>query len=349
MPNRVPFEFCNEKVAPGEARIINIPLSNLATHTPMNLPVHVTHGRRDGPVLFVSAAIHGDEIIGVEIIRRLLKLKALKRIRGTLMLIPIVNVYGFIAHERYLQDRRDLNRCFPGTTKGSLASQIAKRFMTEVVERSDVGIDIHTALVNRHNLPQIRGDLSKRRVLEMGKAFGAPLLLNSNLRDGSLRQAGQEVDVDILLYEGGEGLRFDERSVKTGVRGVLRVMQYLGMLGKDVVKPSKTIPVIAQSASWVRAPEGGIVRFHKRLGERISEGEVMGVVADPFGKKETEIIPAFDGVLIGINKLPIVNQGDAIFNIAKVGDGERAEQKVDRLDADLENDPVLNPGADYLT
>jgi len=349
MTKRAPFRFCEESVAAGEARIIDIPLSNLATHTQMYLPVHITHGRKDGPTLFVSAAIHGDEIIGVEIIRRLLKLKALRSIRGTLMLIPIVNVYGFIAHERHLQDKRDLNRSFPGTTKGSLASQIAKRFMTEVVERSDVGIDIHTALVNRHNLPQIRGDLSKPRVMEMGKAFGAPVLLNSNIRDGSLRQAGQEVGVDILLYESGEGLRFDERSIKTGVRGVLRVMQALGMVSKNVVKPTRTIPVVSQSASWVRAPVGGVVRFHKKLGDQISEGEIIGVVADPFGQTETEIIPAFDGVLIGINKLPVVNQGDALFNIARVSDGEKAERKVGRLEQELESDPVLNPGADYLT
>lgn len=349
MAKRQPFGFCDQLVAPGETRIINIPLSNLATHTPMNLPVHITHGKRDGPTLFVNAAIHGDEIIGVEIIRRLLKLKALKTIKGTLMLIPIVNVYGFIAHERYLQDRRDLNRSFPGNMKGSLASQIARRFMTEVVERADVGIDIHTALVNRHNLPQIRGDVSHPRVLEMAKLFGAPMILNSNIRDGSLREAAQEVGVDILLYEAGEGLRFDEKSIRIGVRGVLRIMQYLGMIGKNVVKPSRVHPVIAQSSSWVRAPGGGIVRTRKDLGDRISEGEVVGVVSDPFGETEVEITAPFDGVMIGRNKLPVVNQGDALFHIARVGDGEKAERKLTTLDRELEKDPVLNPGADYLT
>ena len=191
MAARSPIRIAGFSVEPGRRGTVDLPLPQLYTHTPLTMPVHVVHGRRPGPCLFVSAAIHGDELNGVEIIRRVLGRPALSRLRGTLLAVPIVNVYGVIHHSRYLPDRRDLNRSFPGSERGSLASRLAHVFMTEIVARCEYGIDLHTAAYHRCNLPQIRADLGDERTAELAHAFAAPVVLDSRVRDGSLR----EVDV----------------------------------------------------------------------------------------------------------------------------------------------------------
>ena len=210
MERRPAFEIGGQRIAAGTRARVDIPVSQLSNHTPVNLSVEVIHGRRAGPVLFVSAAIHGDEVIGVEILRRLLRAAPLTAMTGTLLAVPIVNTFGFLNHSRYLPDRRDLNRVFPGVAQGSMASQLAHIFMQEVVRRADVGIDLHSAAIHRTNLPQLRLTPGNERLAELGAAFGAPVMMEAKLREGSLRMAAEEAGVDVLLYEGGEGLRFDE-------------------------------------------------------------------------------------------------------------------------------------------
>jgi len=222
--------IAGQEIEAGQRRSINIPVARLYTHTEMSMPVHVLRGKKDGPRMFVSAAIHGDEIIGVEIIRRLLKLKILQRLRGTLIAVPVVNVYGFINHTRYLPDRRDLNRFFPGSQKGSLTSRLAEIFMAEIVANCTLGIDLHAGYHHRINLPHIRACLGNAETEKLAFAFGAPVILNADLRDGSLRQAAEEKGMPMLLYESGEALRFDEFAVRAGVKGVLAVMRAIGML-----------------------------------------------------------------------------------------------------------------------
>src|SRR6056297_4152673 len=229
------FDINGEQIATGSRRTVEIPVSTLTDDTPVHLSVHVIHGRRPGPVLFVSAAIHGDEVIGVEIMRRLLRAKPLDSMAGTLLAVPIVNTFGFLNHSRYLPDRRDLNRCFPGHATGSMASRLAHIFMTEVVNRSDLGIDLHSAAIRRNNLPQLRLTAGNDRLRDLADVFGAPVVMTSNLRDGSLRMAAEDAGVDVLLYEGGEGLRFDELPAQAGVSGILRVMNHLGMIGQKGV------------------------------------------------------------------------------------------------------------------
>src|SRR6056297_3087123 len=225
-----PFEIGDTAVAPGTRERVDIPVSTLSNHTPVHLSVEVVHGRRPGPVLFVSAAIHGDEVIGVEIVRRLLRATPLKSMAGTLLAVPIVNTFGFLNHSRYLPDRRDLNRVFPGLSAGSMASQLAHIFMQDVVMRADVGVDLHSAAINRTNLPQVRMSPDNPRLAELGAAFGAPVMMESRLREGSLRMAAEAAGVGVLLYEGGEGLRFDEAAARAGMAGTLRVMRRLGMI-----------------------------------------------------------------------------------------------------------------------
>lgn len=305
-------------IAPGERRTIDLPAARLYTHAPLPMPVHVVNGRHDGPRLFVSAAIHGDEINGVEVIRRLLRLPALKRLRGTLVAIPIVNVHGFIHHTRYLPDRRDLNRSFPGSDEGSLASRLASLFMNEIVEHCTHGIDLHTGAVHRDNLPQIRANLDDPETERLARAFGVPVLLNATLRDGSLREAAAAHGIPMLLYEAGEALRFDEVAIRAGVSGVVSVMRALDMLPASKRKARHTAtPLVARTSTWVRATESGILRAMVSLGSQVKKGGLLGMVADPFGEHEYEITSPVAGIVIGRTNLPLVNEGEGLFHIAR--------------------------------
>ncbi|MDP8913345.1 MAG: succinylglutamate desuccinylase/aspartoacylase family protein [Pseudomonadota bacterium] len=334
------FTIGGERIAAGERRLVNLPLSALSNQTPMTVPVSVVHGRREGPTLFVSAAIHGDELTGVAICRRLLASKALNVARGTLLMVPIVNAFGFISHSRYLPDRRDLNRSFPGNPKGSLAAQLACLFFSEVVARSDYGIDLHSAAIHRSNLPQIRVDSEQAEALELARAFGAPIIVHSGLRDGSLREAARAKGVPVIVYEAGEGLRVDEMSVSVGMRGVLRVMAHLGMLrrSRDLRRPE---PVLSTSSRWVRAEESGLFRAFREIGAHVKAGEVIGLIADPYGRHETELKASITGIVIGRANIPAINQGDALFHIAKVEDASKVGEHFDRLEQLLDEDEII--------
>jgi len=339
MDRRRPFEINGETVAPGTRARVDIPVSTLSNHTPVNLSVEVLHGRRPGPVLFVSAAIHGDEVIGVEIMRRLLRATPLKGMAGTLLAVPIVNTFGFLGHSRYLPDRRDLNRVFPGTSEGSMASQLAHIFMHEVVRRADVGIDLHSAAIHRSNLPQIRLTPGNARLQELGRAFGAPVIMESKLREGSLRMAAEMAGVDVLLYEGGEGLRFDEFAVRAGLNGILRVMHHLKMIGGKSVPKVPAPPVRATRSTWYRAPRGGLFRGYLTLGDAVQPGTVLGAVANAFGDIETEMVADVTGIIIGRANLPVVYEGDALFHVAET---PRAEAAADGISAQLDAAPLYD-------
>jgi len=311
-----PFELAGVEVQPGTRASIQVPVSQRYVSGEVSLPVCVIHGRRAGPTLFVSAAIHGDEINGVEIIRRLLKRSGLGKLHGTLIAVPVVNVYGFIAHTRYLPDRRDLNRSFPGSTTGSLAARLAGTFMTEIVKKATHGIDLHTGSLHRANLPQIRANLESEECSELAQSFGAPVIINSPLRPGSLRQAMTNLGIPIIVYEAGEALRFDELSIKGGVAGVLSVMRSIGMLPAKVTKRRKVEPFVAHGSMWVRAPDSGILVSKVPLGASVTKGELLGTVSDLLGGDESEVYSPTDGIMIGRANLPLVNEGDALFHIA---------------------------------
>lgn len=304
------------RIKPGQRVTIAVSVARLYTHTQMAMPVHVVHGRREGPRLFVSGAVHGDEIIGTEIIRRLIKLKRLKSIRGTLMAVPVVNVYGFLQHSRYSPDRRDLNRFFPGSEKGSLTSQLADTVMAEVIQGSTHGIDLHAGSNHRANLPQVRAAIDDPETLRLAKAFKVPVIINARTREGSLRHAAVEMGIPTLLYEAGEALRFDEMAIRAGLRGVMSVMQTLGMLTAKQSPTSDIDPLIADTTSWVRAPVSGILRMKVPLGGRVARNSKIGEIADPFGGEEVEIRSPVSGIVIGRLNLPLVHRGDAVIHIA---------------------------------
>ena len=315
---QAPIEIGGISVAAGESRYIDLPLPPLYTHTSVAMPVHVIHGKQAGPILFVTAAIHGDEINGIEIIRRLLSLKSLQNITGTLIAVPVVNVYGFVSQSRYLPDRRDLNRSFPGSKRGSMAARLADTLMTEIIDKCTHGIDFHTAAAGRTNLPQIRADLDKHPGLfELANAFAPPIILDASNRSGTLRSTVG--DKPVLLYEAGEALRFDEAAIRTGVQGALRVMRYLKMLA-PLKKSSEELPNtrVSRDSMWMRASQSGIVRSRVPLGSMVEAGQVLGLIADPFGESQEEIRSSIEGVIIGQTKLPLVHEGDALFHVASI-------------------------------
>ncbi len=342
-----PIKINGQTVNPGERQTINMPVAKLYTHTNLAMPVHVINGRRDGPTLFVCAAIHGDELNGVEIIRRLLKYPALKRLRGALIAIPIVNVHGFLDRSRYLPDRRDLNRSFPGLERGSLAARIAHLFMDEIVDQSQYGIDLHTGGVHRTNLPHIRAYLDDEETARIAKAFGTPVMINADLRDGSLRQAAVEKGVPMLLYEAGEALRFDEVSIRAGVRGVINVMRALKML-PSTGHPRKKEPrsVVARTSSWVRAPESGIFRASVPIGAKVDKGGLLGMVSDSFGESELEVRAPNGGIVIGRTNLPLIHEGEALFHLARFQKVEAVSARVEAFQEDLLPEDVPDEGAE---
>ena len=326
MPNS-DFVLGGVEIPRGTQVTVNIALPKMY-NTPTSLPVRVIRGKKDGPVVFISAAIHGDELNGIEIIRRFRKLSILKRIRGTVILVPIVNVYGIMTLSRYLPDRRDLNRSFPGSQKGSLAGRIAHIFFDEIVSKCDLGIDLHTGAIHRSNLPQVRTNIENAYIFNLAKAFGAPVVLHSEIRDGSLRAVAQEEGIPILLYEAGEALRFDEKSIRIGVHGIVNVLRENNMLPKVSRKKPPKLPVITKSSQWVRASESGILRTIKALGDTVQKDEVVAYIDEPMDDVYFEIKASFDGIIIGKSEIPLVQAGDAVFHIARFRDLETAEHKI---------------------
>ena len=334
------FTLGEADVQPGQRATVNLPVSVLSNHTHVTLPVHVVHGEEHGPVIFLSGAIHGDEIQGVEIIRRILNHPALTRLKGTLLAVPIVNSFGFLNHTRYMPDRRDLNRCFPGSDRGSLASQVADIFFREIVLKCRFGIDFHTAALHRTNLPQIRLAPDEPELLAMAEAFAPPVILLSKLREKSLRLTAGEAGVKVLLYEGGEALRFDELSIDAAVRGALRVMSYLGMIDPLAGKPLAST-VFSDASAWVRAPESGILHTTRHIGDRVGKQEVVGVVADPLGTSSLPLVAEEDGIIVGRTNLPIVNRGDAVFHIARARPLATIKEYGDQAAALADEDEII--------
>lgn len=330
MPKRekTPLILGGVEIPKGSRKRIDIELPRFYG-TPTNLHVHVFRGRQNGPTIFISAAIHGDELNGVEIIRRIRQLHLLKSLKGTIIFVPIVNIYGVMNLSRYLPDRRDLNRSFPGSEKGSLASRVAHTFYTEVIEKCDFGIDLHTASIHKTNLPQIRTNIDNPYTLELAKAFEAPVILNSELRDGSLRAESQDNGTPMLLYEAGEALRFDEKAIKIGVRGVLNVLRTLKMLPTLSKKSSKRQSIVTKKSSWIRAAESGFIRTLKELGDTVEQGDVIAYIYEVFDDTQYRVLAPFDGIIIGKTQIPLAHEGDALFHIAAFADLEHAEKRME--------------------
>ncbi len=321
---------------------IELPLPPLYVASNVSMPVHIIRGKKPGPIMFISAAVHGDELNGTEIIRRVLNKPALNRLAGTLIAVPVVNVYGVITRSRYLPDRRDLNRCFPGSESGSLAARLADMFLKEIVSKCTHGIDLHTGAINRTNLPQIRANLDHADTLSIAEVFNVPVLLNSSIIAGSLRQAAAKYDIPVLIYEAGEALRYDEVSIRAGVKGIINVMRKLNMLTPSRKKNVFLEPFVARSSFWLRAQSSGLFRKACPLGNRVKRGEVMGFIDDPFSGEEWEVIAPHNGIVIGCIQTMLVHEGEALFHIARFEDVHEVASNVDLFQTEHNPEPVEN-------
>ena len=298
---------------------VDLPVSGLPVGPEVTLPCMVLRGRTDGPRIWLSAAIHGDELNGVEIISRVLAVLKPRKLSGTLLAVPTVNVFGLLHGDRYLPDRRDLNRSFPGGAGGSLARRLAGTLLSEVVNGCSFGIDLHTGSDHRENLPQVRCDLDDPETRRLGEAFGAPVLVHGRSRDGSLRAAARDRGVRVLVYEGGQALRFDEDAIAQGVAGVMDVLQELGMwAGGGGERPPS---LVCRKSSWERAPRAGFARLEVDLGALVKPGQRLGYVAGPFGGRSRALKARHAGVVIGIARNPVVYQGDAVVHVGRILQG----------------------------
>lgn len=302
----------NTEIHPGEGKTLHLEMAELPTHTPMHLPVYVQRAEAPGPTLLITASIHGDEVNGTETIRRMIREAALTPVAGTVIAMPIINVYGFLGQSRDLPDGKDLNRSFPGSKSGSLARRMAHVLLQEVVQHCDFGIDLHTGGARRTNYPQVRCAFDRAESLALGKAFGAPFLMNSGEIPGSFRKAASNLGKSIIVFEGGESQRFDEMAIEEAMHGIHRVMGYLEMC--DCALPAHDSRILEKSR-WIRARTAGMMRLEVSPGDLVEKGQLLAVIGDPYGAVEQPIKSPARGYVIGLNNHPVVHAGDAVLHI----------------------------------
>lgn len=314
-----PPVICDTPIKIGRTTI-NVEIAKLHTRTKIEIPIIVERAKKPGPVLLITAGIHGDEVNGVEIVRQLITKKYNKPTSGTIICIPVVNVFGFINQTRVFPDGRDLNRCFPGSKKGSLANRFAHFLMTEIVPHIDYCIDYHTGAAGRFNYSQVRYNGDNTECEELATIFGAKFQIRSSLRSNSFRQAASDVGKTVLMFEGGKALNLDKMVTKSGIDGALRVMNALKLRDFSAEIEKMKVPeapiVIAKSA-WIRAKYSGLYRTYKSNGDKVKKGDKLGTISDPYGDFERTVKAPNDGYIICSNHSPIVNQGDALMHISK--------------------------------
>ncbi len=311
------LQICNETIHPGESLSLALPLPELFSCAPLYMPIRIIHGKSAGPCLLVTAAMHGDELNGTEIINRLFDIKSLKRIKGTLIAVPVLNVYGFINRSRNLPGGVVLDRCFPGSKMGTHAARMAYLFTSEVFAKADVCIDLQTGFLNYSNLPQVFINFEDEHAKALAKVFNAPVISNANHKEGMLKTIALQQQKTFLHYEAGEAMRFDEYAIKTGVKGILNVLRQLEMLPEKIKKESHQTAFFSNTNVWVRASTSGISHTTRRLGQFVKKGESLCVIKDPFATSLGEVIKSpEDAIIVGKNNLPLVHEGEALFLLA---------------------------------
>lgn len=313
------FVILNEEIHPGRGAQLNLEVAHLHTHTPVQVPVIVERGKVDGPVVLLMAGMHGDEINGMEIIRRIIRKGYNKPTEGIIICIPVFNIFGFLNVMRVLPDGRDLNRSFPGAKNGSLASQFAYHFMKEIAPKVDYVIDFHTGSAQRNNMAQIRCVFKDNESMELARIFNPPFIIHSAYIAKSIRESMNKRGKKILLFEGGKTNSIEEGIVKEGVDGIKRFLNHLNMRSFKEVGNQRH-PVYIKEHKWLRAPNSGMFQTAVKNGDKVDVGTILGMVTDPFGKIEKRIKSPMEGYVFCINESPVVNKGDAIFHI-----GEKVE------------------------
>lgn len=306
----------DEKISRGETRRLVVNIARLPSHSSIDVSITVSRSKKDGPVLLLSGGLHGDEINGTEIVRRIIDQEYHIPAVGTIICIPIINIYGFIHFSRYVPDGKDVNRSFPGNKNGSLASRVAHFLTKEILPQIDYGIDFHTGGADRTNYPQVRAMMNDPENEELARVFNAPFSLDSKYRPNSLRQTAGKMGKKIIVYEGGEAARFDEYAIQEGVKGTLRVLNHFGMT--DIAPKAKEETKMIKGSSWVRAKASGLLQTDVKSGQEVKKNEVVGYITDPFGDFRVKLKSPATGYIIGLNNNPILHQGDAVMHIGVV-------------------------------
>lgn len=332
------LEFAGHLIPAGNRQLVHLHAGTNLANESVKLSVEVVRGKLEGPSLLITSAIHGDEIIGTEIIRRLLSHPSLSKMKGTLYAVPIVNIPAFMTRMRYLPDRRDLNRLFPGSNKGSLGARLAYTITNTLLPQCDAVIDLHTGAVNRPNLPQLRITENDEESLKLGKAFGAPVTMFSGIRDGSFRGEAAKLKKPFILYEAGEALCLEASSIRFGLQGIISVMREMGMLPK--VNKKRKESIFAEKSTWERAPVGGLFTSLVPLGKATTKGLLLGFISSPFsGSKEYPVYASRKGIVIGRNNEGLVDEGDALIHLAVLHDPEAVEDHLQQVHDELPGDP----------
>lgn len=324
-------DWFGEKIKPGTTRDVTLPVGESYSSMTVEIPIQIQRAKEPGPTVFVTAALHGDELNGTGAIRQLIADPDFKLISGSVMLIPVLNILGFERNDRYLPDRRDLNRCFPGTKRGSLASRMARILFDEIVSRCDYGIDLHTAAARRTNFPNVRAELERAELKKMSKLFGLEIIMNSNGPVGSLRREACKAGCPTIIMEGGEVWKIEPGVATSASEGVKNVLKGLGMLPGKPVQPA--FQIIIEKSVWIRADRGGMIRFHIAPGDLVEKGQPLVTNSTILGAEQNVQYAPFDGIVIGMTSLPVTSPGEAICNLGKLPDGITPRELRDKREA----------------
>ncbi len=311
--NHGPLTVAGFEVPPGQRRDAAIPVARLPSQGWLELPVALVHGARPGPRIWLSAAVHGDELNGIEVVRQTLASLDPSSMAGTVIGVPVVNVFGLYSKSRYTPDRRDLNRMFPGSSRGTIAARLAHLFLKEIVTGCELGVDLHTGSDHRTNVPQLRYDFRDERMRGPATAWGAGLTVHKVPKKGTLRGAAAELGVPVLLWEAGEPLRYEAAAIESGVAGLRRMLAHLGMI--DDGPPPAPPTTRLEQTRWIRAPRGGLFRSEVVAGQRVTKGEILGRIGDPLEVPGQPVRSPRDGVVIGLALGPVVFQGDLLAHL----------------------------------
>lgn len=317
-------EWFGEKILPGDSRDVTLAVSESYSSMTVKIQIRILRAKIAGPVVFVTAALHGDEINGTGAVRQLIQDDDFRLLRGSVILVPVLNLLAFDRHSRYLPDRRDLNRSFPGSADGSLASRMASTIFNEIVSRCDYGIDLHTASVRRTNYPMVRGDLTNPQIAGLAKSFGSEIIINTKGPKGALRREACRAGCPTIIMEGGEVWKVEPGIVATAVRGVKNVLRQLKMLDSQVESPEYQI--VIQKSKWIRAERGGFLHFHVKPGDIIEKDQPLTTSSTLLGREQSTLHAPFNAVVLGMTSLPAISPGEPICNLGRLPRGYKPSE-----------------------
>ncbi len=325
------INICDAIVYPGETANFALPLPEQYSCAPLYMPIKVMHGEKKGPCLVIFSVLKGNELNGLEIANRIIKSVNPSQISGTIIAIPVLNVYGLIHYPSTLPTKGDLASCFPGNEKGSYGERLAFLITNEILKKADYCIELQTGGINHNILPQIYCNFADKKAIELAKIFRAPIVTNVKIDGNRLRQTTEELQAPLLVYQAGEAMRFDENAITLGVNGIKNVMRAIDMLSKEPIQ--EVVPIFSREEDWILAHKGGILHTSVSLGQVIEEGEIIGTISDPFGADINEPIKSPQkGIVVGVNTSPLIHEGLPIFKLASFLNYEKAETVIEAWD-----------------